>query len=340
METKLLPLDVDSLSQGAALIRRGELVAFPTETVYGLGGNALDEAAVARIFAVKGRPADNPLIVHIWEHKQAEQYCHWSEQAQQLADAFWPGPLTLLLPRKPIIPLIVTAGLDTLALRLPSHEGARRFLQACSLPIAAPSANASGRPSPTTAQHVQTDLEGRIPLILDGGPAQVGLESTVLDITCPHPMVLRPGAVTPEQVAMVVGSCDVAPSVMRPLQPGETALSPGMRHRHYAPKAQLSLVEGDREAVAAYICRMVDQQPGARILAMGVNVPLYAGRQVDDLGADTHQAAQRLFYLLRQYDDENVQRVWCEALPPTGLGLAVMNRLARAAQFDIRHAGV
>ncbi len=340
METKLLPLDAEGLELATALIRRGELVAFPTETVYGLGGNALDAAAVARIFEAKGRPADNPLIVHIWHTSQAAQYCHWSDTAQQLADAFWPGPLTLLLPKKPIIPSVVTAGLDTLALRFPSHEGARRFLQACDLPIAAPSANASGRPSPTTAQHVYTDLQGRIPLILDGGAAQVGLESTVLDITSAHPVVLRPGAVTPEQVAMVVGSCDVAPSVMRPLQAGEKAQSPGMRHRHYAPKAQLSLVEGEREAVAAYICRMVDQQPGARILAMGGNVSLYGDRQVDDMGADAQQAAQRLFYLLRQYDDQKVQRVWCEVLPQTGLGLAVMNRLARAAQFDIRQAGV
>ena len=335
MNTKLTPITQDSLTEASALIQSGQLVAFPTETVYGLGGSALDAQAVLNIFRAKERPVDNPLIVHIASRDQAFPLCRWTDLADTLASAFWPGPLTLLLRRTEMVPDVVTAGLSTVDLRLPAHQGALAFLRACALPVAAPSANRSGRPSPTTAQHVMEDMDGRIPLILDGGASGVGLESTVLDLSGEVPTVLRPGAVTPEQITMVAGSCEVASSVMRPLEVGERALSPGMRHRHYAPQGRLTLVEGEPEAVAEAIIGLHDAQPEARILAMHDHIPLYDNRPVNDLGQDAADAAHRLFYLLRSFDAQGVPRIFSETLPPTGLGLAVMNRLARAAEFDI-----
>lgn len=335
LRTEIEQVNEKSLRKAAELLSRSEVVAFATETVYGLGGHALNEQAVLEIFRAKQRPADNPLIVHIYKKEQALELCHWNNLADSLAAAFWPGPLTLLLPKKPLVPDLVTAGLSTVAIRLPSHPAARALLEACGFPIAAPSANRSGRPSPTTAMHVFEDLNGRIPLILDGGSCEVGLESTVLDISGETPVILRPGAVTAEQVAMVTGSCDVAPSVMRPLKPGESAPSPGMRHRHYAPKGRLTLFSGEAKAVAAAIKARYDASPNARILCMHEHLPLYESRLVSDLGEDAASAAHRLFYLLRAFDEQGIDEIFGETLPPSGLGLAVMNRLARAAAFNI-----
>lgn len=338
--TRLLKLDDHSLAMAAGLIRAGELVAFPTETVYGLGAAALDSKAVARIFAAKERPADNPLIIHIHSLTQLPMLCEATADAELLMTAFWPGPLTILLKKKAVVPAITTAGLDTVAVRMPGHEGALQFLRACEVPVAAPSANRSGRPSPTSARHVWDDMQGRIPLILDGGHAQVGLESTVLDMSGEVPTILRPGAVTPEQVAMVLGQCALSQSLMRPVGQDEAAPSPGMRHRHYAPAGRLTLVRGQPQAVAHSIRVLQEKQPGARILAMEQHLPLYQGLQVDNLGKDAAEAAHQLFHLLRRYDDEGVRQIYSECLPATGLGLAVMNRLARAAEFDIIDAGV
>lgn len=340
MHTQLLPADQHSIKLAADLLRKGQVVAFPTETVYGLGAHALDAQAVAGIFDAKGRPADNPLIVHVRGKEEAAALCHWSDRAEALALAFWPGPLTLILPRRGMVPDIVTAGLDTVGLRAPSHPVAQALLSAAGLPIAAPSANRSGKPSPTTAQHVLEDLEGRIPMILDGGSSDLGLESTVLDLTGPVPLILRPGAVTPEQVAMVLGACDVSPLVMRQLQPGETAASPGLRHRHYAPQARLSLVTGEDKAVADFINRQLAQEPNAHVMALSDHLVLYPPQRRHDMGRDAFEAAHRLFYLLRGFDELGVGRVYSETLPADGLGLAVMNRLARAAQFDVIQAGV
>ncbi len=339
MNTRLLEATDLNIMEGARLLQAGQPVAFPTETVYGLGANALDPQAVQSVFAAKQRPADNPLIVHIANAAQAPSLCHWNESAQLLADAFWPGPLTMVLKKKAVVADIVTAGLNSVGIRMPDHAVAMKLIQAAALPIAAPSANSSGRPSPTTARHVMNDLGGRIPLILDGGRCRVGLESTVVDLHGQVPTILRPGAVTPEQIALITGDCLVADSVMRPLLPGETALSPGMRHRHYAPKAKLTLVEGSPEAVAQMICEAYDNTLKARILAMHDHLPLYGHRLADDLGRDAGEAAQRLFYLLRAYDEQDIEQIFCETLPPTGIGLAVMNRLARAAKFDKIHAG-
>lgn len=335
LRTQIAKVNGKSLKKAAELLKSGKVVAFATETVYGLGGHALNERAVLEIFKAKQRPADNPLIVHIYQKEQALELCHWNDLAESLAAAFWPGPLTLLLPKKSVVPDIVTAGLATVAIRLPAHPAARALLETCGFPIAAPSANRSGRPSPTIAMHVYEDLNGRIPLILDGGSSEVGLESTVLDISGAIPLILRPGAVTAEQVAMVTGSCDVAPSVMRPLQAGESAPSPGMRHRHYAPKGRLTLFSGEAEKVAEVIRRQYDAAPNAQILAMHEHLPLYGDRLVSDLGSDAASAAHRLFYLLRAFDEQGVDEIYGETLPPSGLGLAVMNRLARAAEFNI-----
>ena len=336
MTTRVLPCTDAALDEAAALLRAGSLVAFPTETVYGLGADGLNAAAVRGIFLTKGRPSDNPLILHIHDTRQADALCRWSAAADTLATAFWPGPLTMILPKKPAVPDAVTAGLPSVAVRCPAHPDALRLLRACACPVAAPSANTSGRPSPTAAQHVKQDMAGKIPLILDGGPCQFGVESTVLDLTGEVPTVLRPGAITPEQVAMVLGECRVAGSVMRPLKAGESAPSPGMRHRHYAPRGEMVLFDGEDARVAAAICARYDATPGARIFAFRRNLSRYGSRRAEDLGDDALSAAHRLFYLLRRMDDERVPLILSETLPQTGVGLAVMNRMARAAAFKIQ----
>lgn len=333
MQTRLCPIGEESLKDAARIIASGGLVAFPTETVYGLGGNGLDAKAVLSIFAAKERPADNPLILHIRDVSQALPLCEWTEQAGILARAFWPGPMTMLLKKKPAVPDEVTAGLPSVALRIPGHPSALAFLEAVGLPVAAPSANRSGRPSPTLARHVFEDMQGRVPLILDGGACAFGVESTVVDMTGSAPLILRPGAVTCEQIAMVLGECGVADSVMRPLRDGEAAPSPGMRHRHYAPRAEMTLYEGEPEKVAAAIRAACEKESGACVFALTDHLDRYKGLNVRDMGKDAAEAAHRLFYLLRDMDDENIRYIHSETLPPTGLGLAVMNRMARAAAF-------
>ncbi|HHT08615.1 MAG TPA: threonylcarbamoyl-AMP synthase [Clostridiales bacterium] len=338
MQTELMRPDELGIFMAADLLRSGGLVAFPTETVYGLGAKVYNEAAVAAIFEAKGRPADNPLIAHVLGITGAQECGEWTPLAQILASAFWPGPLTLIIRRKPIIPRIVSAGLDTIALRAPSHPVARALIAACGFPIAAPSANRSGRPSPTTAAHVMDDLAGRIPLILDGGPSEVGLESTVVDATGMCPLVLRPGSITPQMLATVAGECQVADSVMRQLQEGEYAPSPGMRHKHYAPMARLTLVEGEDEAVKRVLLTLAKGRADTWVLALDGELRHTEGLRFKSLGRDAGEAAHRLFYLLRQADEEGVQRIFVKALSPEGVGLAVMNRLARASGFDIIQA--
>ena len=247
--TQVLSPTPEALALASQLLHDGQLVAFPTETVYGLGANALDAKAVLNIFAAKGRPADNPLIVHVYDRAQLTPLCEVSPLAEKLMDAFWPGPLTLILPRKP-------ASLPTVAVRMPSHPVAAALLRACKLPIAAPSANRSGKPSPTTAHHVLVDMDGRIPLILDGGSCDVGVESTVLDVTSGAPCILRPGGITKDMLENVLGHVDVAGSVLRPLQKGEKALSPGMRYKHYSPDGQVTLVEGAEADVVAAMAKL------------------------------------------------------------------------------------
>ena len=334
-DTMCVPPTDENIEKAARLIQAGELVAFPTETVYGLGANALDAEAVARIFAAKNRPADNPLIVHIADEGQMEPLCEVTDAARALMKAYWPGPLTLLLKKKAVVPDIVTAGLDSVGMRMPSHPAARAFLRACALPVAAPSANLSTRPSPTTAQHVYEDMAGRIPMILDGGMCDVGVESTVLDMTGDTPTVLRPGAVTPGMIAKIAGSVSVAGSVMRPLKEGETAPSPGMRHRHYAPRGKMTIVRGAPERVERTVKQLYQASENACILALSGHLSAYEGCRAYDLGADEGAVAHNIFALLRRADDEGVGRIIAEGVISEEVGLAVMNRMARAAAFDI-----
>ena len=340
MNTQLLPPGADTYSLASKILKNGGLVAFPTETVYGLGANALDPGAVLSIFTAKGRPADNPLIVHIHERRQLEPLCDVPERAFSLMDAFWPGPLTILCPKKPAIPDQVTAGLSTVAVRMPSHPVARAMLQACDLPIAAPSANSSGRPSPTTASHVLEDMNGKIPLIIDGGMCDVGVESTVLDLCHGDPVILRPGGITREMISGVL-NCEVsiAGSVLRPLRENEIALSPGMRYRHYAPRAVVTLVQGQEDHVIPLLHKLFKEQEtsGKRtcVLCFSEHVSLLSDCNPHDIGSFSapSETAHRLFDILRQLDDEGMEMVFSEVVPPEGVGLAVMNRLGRAASF-------
>ena len=330
----------EAIALAARLFSEGQLVGFPTETVYGLGANALDREAVLSIFAAKGRPADNPLIVHIWDRSQLEGLCGIPEGAETLMDAFWPGPLTMLFPRTEKVPDEVTAGLPTVAVRMPSMPCTRELLRVSGLPIAAPSANRSGRPSPTLAAHVMEDMNGRIPLILDGGECQVGLESTVLDLTHGQPTILRPGGVTKEMLEEVLGQeVALAGSILRPLKPEEKALSPGMRYRHYAPKGTVTLVEGAEENVLAEMrarCR-ADREAGLRscVLCFTEHLARLGDCDPHDIGSrrDDAEVAHRLFDTLRQLDQEGIETAYSEVVPPEGVGLAVMNRLGRAAAF-------
>lgn len=330
----------ETYSRAAEILKDGGLVAFPTETVYGLGANALDKDAVLSIFAAKGRPADNPLIVHIHDLSQLDPLCVVPERAFPLIREFWPGPLTILCEKKPAIPDEVTAGLPTVAVRMPSHPVARRMLQVCDLPVAAPSANSSGRPSPTTAAHVLDDMNGKIPLIIDGGMCDVGLESTVLDLCHGDPVILRPGGVTKEMISSVL-QCEVAVagSVLRPLREDETALSPGMRYRHYAPKAIVTLVDGPSDRVVPALEKFYTEQAdlGKKccVLCFTEHVPMLSRCNPHDIGSSGSPAeiAHRLFDVLRRLDEEGMDMVFSEVIPPEGIGLAVMNRLGRAASF-------
>ncbi len=342
MTTTVTAPTESALIEAGELIRAGENVAFPTETVYGLAANAYDEKAVHKIFVAKGRPGDNPLIVHISAIEQIYDIINGEmpKNAKLLADAYWPGPLTMIFEKSSRIPDAVTAGLSTVAVRMPAHDVARAFIDACGVPIAAPSANLSGKPSPTTAEHVFNDLNGRVPLIIDGGACDVGLESTVLDARTDIPMVLRPGGVTPEMIESVIGNVSVDPSVMKLLAKNATVRSPGMKYKHYAPNGALTIVKGDAECVAKTICDMYDSAEGEScILALDKHIALYGNRRVHSLGEDASEVANRLFDCLREMDNIGVKNIYAEAVSTDGIGLAVMNRLGRAAAFRIIEAG-
>lgn len=341
MITRILPPTDAAIAEAAALIRAGELVAFPTETVYGLGADGLNREAVAKIFQAKGRPGDNPLILHISALDQIAPLiaCELSPVAKKMADAFWPGPLTMIFPKSARVPENVSAGLSTVAIRFPAHPDAQRLIAAAETPIAAPSANRSGKPSPTTANHVFEDMDGRIPLILDGGECLVGVESTVVDMTGPVPHILRPGGITAEQIAQVAGASEVDSAVMRPLAEGEKPRSPGMAHRHYAPNGQLTVFTGDSDRVIQRIQSEYDcaKANGSRplILSMEAHVASYGDRRIESLGADETAMAHRLFALLRDADHMEADVLFAEGVEAKGVGLAVMNRLGRAAAFHI-----
>lgn len=326
------PQDIPKI---AALLQDGQAVGIPTETVYGLAANGLDSAAVMKIFAAKHRPADNPLILHISRVKQlADLVTNIPPAAYHLIDAFWPGPLTLVLPRSKQVPDAVTAGGDTVAVRMPSHPVAQAIINACDLPLAAPSANRSGSPSPTTAAHVMADLAGVIPAVFDGGPCKVGVESTVLSLTGKRPRLLRPGGITPEQLEQITGPIDLDPSITSNIHLSHVS-SPGMKYKHYAPKAKVILLHGSSDAFIAYVntCCI----PGTFALCFAeeadrIHMPTVC------LGHENQGAemARNLFACLRQLDQQGASQVLAHCPPRQGVGLAVYNRLIRAAAFDER----
>ena len=327
----------------AQIIKKGGLVSFPTETVYGLGADALDSEAVLRLFKAKKRPLDNPPIVHIEKlddlQKLAKQV---SREAKLLINHFWPGPLTLVLERSKAVPAVTVAGLNTIAVRMPRHEVALALIRESGVPIAAPSANLAGKPSPTTAKHVLDDLNGRIDAVLDSGATCVGVESTVLDLSVSPPQVLRPGGVTFEDLRRVLGEVELHPFVVaeKDVAMGESR-SPGMKHKHYAPQAKLILVEGSISAVVRRIREIADdyRRKGCRvgILAIDETASKYDTKVVKSLGSlfNMDAVAQNLFRLLREFDAENVDVIVAEGVPAEGMGLAVMNRLRKASGYNI-----
>ncbi len=324
----------ETLAEAISLLRAGEPVAFPTETVYGLGADALNGEAVARIYRAKGRPADNPLIVHVADLAMAEALAApLPPVLEALAEAFWPGPLTVVLPKRPAIPDITSGGLATVALRVPDHPLALALIAGASLPVAAPSANLSGRPSPTTARHVYDDLQGRIPLILDGGPVSIGLESTVLDLSGAAPAILRPGKVTAADLAPFVPNLNRGPAAVETERPR----SPGMKYSHYAPKGDLLIVAWEdletlpeRFAAAAGRKALLLSDEGWRRIAgdVGPDLLLRLGSRHDLSGV-----AQKLFAALRECDRLGMDTIYIEAFPSEGLGIALMNRIEKAGRY-------
>lgn len=325
METKVLPITTESLAAARKIIAEGGLVAFPTETVYGLGADALNAAAVAGIFAAKGRPADNPLIVHIYDKAQLEQLAVLTPLAQKLIDAYWPGPLTLVLEKRDCIPDIVSAGLDSVGIRLPGSAAARDFLQAAGCPIAAPSANTSGRPSPTAAAHVAEDMEGKVPLILDGGAVEIGLESTVVDARGEFPLVLRPGGITAEMLAELCGGL-----LQKPQLPTQKPLAPGMKYTHYAPQGRVLLFDTAAEG-AALLQQYREDEPLLIACAETAAQLGYADCFIPGQRGDLAAYARSIFAGLRLADAQKRSVILVETVPEQGLGVAIMNRLKKSA---------
>ncbi len=339
MVTKHLTDCEQDLQIAAELLRAGEVVAIPTETVYGLAADAKNEAAVNAIFGAKGRPSDNPLIVHISAMEElAGLVSAVPPIAEALADAYWPGPLTMIFPKAADVPSVVTGGLDTVAVRMPSHPVARRLIALSGCALAAPSANRSGSPSPTDARRVAEDMDGRVAAIVDGGACEVGVESTVISVTNGRVRVLRPGAVTVEMLSAVAGDVDVDDAVLAPLREGAAVSSPGMKYKHYAPSARVILVRGDAAAYRAYVNK--HKADGVTALCFdgeeeGLQVPYVT------YGARTDAACQarRVFEALRELDERQATVAYTACPSPEGIGLAVYNRLLRAAGFEVIELG-
>ena len=320
----------------ANIIKNGGLVAIPTETVYGLGANGLDEQAVLKIFEAKGRPQDNPLILHIAGAEQIEEFAHHIPRAAyDLAEKFWPGPLTIILPARDFIPKRTTGGLDTVGLRCPDCDITREIIRLSGVPIAAPSANISGKPSTTTAEHVRHDHDGRIDAIVDGGACRVGVESTIVDLTERRPRLLRPGGIGPEQLMEVLGDLVVDKAVTSQIDKDEVVKAPGMKYKHYAPQSEVVIVGGSREKAASYI--RAHFEPGDRVLCFEEELPLYEGCDPLSYGqeADVNTLSAGLFAALRELDDPTIHQVYARCPVGGGVAYAVQNRLKKAAAFHI-----
>ncbi len=366
METKRIKINDtknindEELKEAAQILRDGGLVAFPTETVYGLGGNALDEKAAGKIYAAKGRPSDNPLIAHVSCAAEVTPLVKYIPEAgQKLMDAFWPGPLTIIFPKSDIVPYGTTGGLDTVAIRMPVDPVANRLIALAGVPVAAPSANTSGRPSPTTADHVWQDLNGKIEMIIDGGPVGIGVESTIVDVSGDVPAVLRPGAITMEMLKDVLGEVTIDPAILGPMAEGVRPKAPGMKYKHYAPKADLTLVEPANVADArktGEAIAMTQEQVEQMVktvwklakekLDAGYKVGIictdesrshYPQGEVRSIGARKSQesVAHNLYALLREFDDLKVDYIFSESFTQDHLGQAIMNRLSKAAGYQI-----
>ena len=340
MQTLLLkadnPADVET---AARILRGGGLVGMPTETVYGLAANALDAEAVAKIFVAKGRPQDNPLIVHISQWEQIFPLVRRvPESAKKLAGAYWPGPMTMVLEKSGRIPDVTSAGLPTVGIRFPSHPAARALISAAGVPVAAPSANISGFPSTTTAEHVMRDMGGKIDAVLDGGPCGVGVESTIVTLASDPPRLLRPGGVTLEQLRAVLGRVDVDRAVMNPLPKGARPLSPGMKYKHYSPKANVIILNGSERAYLDYV--NAHREPGVAALCYrGEEKALRVPAVCYGAETDCREQARELFEALRRLDDIGAKTVYARCPEPRGVGLAVYNRLMRAAGFEVVSVG-
>ena len=342
MQTLYLSANERNTAKIAAdIIKSGGLVAIPTETVYGLGANGLDEAAVTKIFEAKGRPQDNPLILHVSKTEDIEKFCHSIPQAAYaLAEAFWPGPLTMVLPARNTVPKRTTAGLDTVAVRCPDCQITRDVIALAGVPIAAPSANISGKPSTTTAEHVRHDHDGRIDAIVDGGPCRVGVESTIVDLTDARPRLLRPGGITPEQLKAVLGDLLIDKAVTASIDHDTVVKAPGMKYRHYAPAEPVVIVSGSREKAARYIHKHFE--PGDRVLCFEEELPLYADCNPLSYGqeANVDTLCAGLFAALRELDDPNIHQVYDRCPEGDGVAFAVQNRLKKAAAFHVIDAEV
>ncbi len=341
MNTKIFKIDNDNIDQKkmtelGEIIRSGGLVAFPTETVYGLGADAFNETAVKNIFAAKGRPADNPLIVHFCDVDGVGEICHITPEAKMLFEKFSPGPLTVILKKKDCISTLVTAGLDTVAVRIPSNKTARALISASRRPIAAPSANISGKPSPTTAEDVIEDMLGRIDAVIDGCICDVGVESTVVDMTGDHPVILRPGGITITDLRELFPAATVDKHVLASVSPSETPKCPGMKYKHYAPNAEVTVIEGQPKEISEKINELILKNSGKKIgiLSMGEKYPadavLYAGK-------NNREYAKNLFHALREFDRLGAEIVFAEFINDDEYGLAVRNRLYKSAAGRVIH---
>lgn len=348
MDTKIVKitdkeqLKDEELLEAARILREGGLVAFPTETVYGLGGNALDERASEKIYAAKGRPSDNPLIAHISCMEELPALVREIPEAgRRLAEAYWPGPLTMIFRKRDEVPYETTGGLETVAVRMPSDPVASRLIRLAGVPVAAPSANTSGRPSPTRAEHVIEDLNGKIDMIIDGGQVGIGVESTIVDVSGEIPVLLRPGAVTMEMLENVLGQVDIDPAIIGPVSADIKPKAPGMKYRHYAPKADMVLVEGEMEQVVRYINQETKkaQKEGKTvgIICTEESRNRYPEGILEVIGSREHEetVAHNLFAVLRDFDSRKVDCIFSESFSRDQLGQAIMNRLCKAAGYHI-----
>lgn len=338
METKIFTTSEIDIKSAGEIIKNGGLVAFPTETVYGLGASAYSIDGAKKIYKAKGRPSDNPLIVHISDKSQIDELAYdVSPEAQKVIDEFMPGPITVILKKRDIIPDDVTGGLDTVAIRFPSDKTAQMLITAAGVPIAAPSANISGKPSPTKATHVIKDMTGRIDAVIDGGACDVGVESTIVDFTCEVPNILRPGGVTADNIRSIGVDVNIDKGILQSISPDEVPKCPGMKYKHYAPNAEVIVVEGEKERVQARINELINETDGKVVGVLTMYGAVYDKAVMLKAGDTNKEYAKNLFSALREFDELGVDVVFAEFCECDGYGLAVKNRLYKSASQNVIH---